>query len=1096
MLRGCGDLHQVVGYLGSGLAIGLVLGPTGAVWGQITPNGLGTAVQQDGNVINISGGKRAGRNLFHSFGQFNVRLNETANFLSNPSILNILGRINGGSVSQIEGTIRVSGGPSNLYLLNPSGIVFGPNARLDVPAAFVATTARAVQFGNGVFGMDTEDVSSLQGNPLALMNFGEGSIEVKGASLSAPGGIGLVSGRGGLLTEGARLETSGGLILIGKADGFVEIRSKDSLLGLEVRKEELRKATSIYQLPELLTGDGKLTVRDTYLGGGQVKVAGDQVDLVGSQVGATGDSSVYIDSSRDLRVSGSTLESGSGDVRLTGGQGIHLDTNSVVKTGKGRISIENFAGDKGITLDGLVFSEGGKIEFLGTDFVKVNQRVHNPDGVTHLAAREVHIQGVVDGTGQGSVVRLVGQDAVQVSDAGEIRGGSKGSEVLFDTKQLILGKDAVIETEGGAIKGRLLEIEGNGATIQTHGGDFVINEVFAAANSEFPDGLRINHLNIAVDEGTIRLRGKGFAGSSIGAVGVYIQDSQLSGKTIQIDGKGGSGTGGDFQGVFVEGSQLLGEIVDLKGEGGKQVRGFGDVRAQGIYLSQTELVGEGENSILQLSGKGSYDLAGTQVTAQGLLLNDSVIQGYRFGILEGTGGRELGGIAVEGQGVAFRDSQLLENGEVFVRGKGMRWTSSSSGFGQGVSLDSSEFFGNELVHIHGQGGENLKGLVLHGEGVVLDGVVLDDNKMVSLSGHGGKKVAGTMSYISGVVVSDSMLNDNQFVNVSGVGGIQENGRTFNRWGVIGVGSLDGKDNRYVLSQGLVVNDQGVFSLKAQSKEQPIQPQPYDGVREGPQGVVVDAQGVVVKNAQFVNSGRVIVKGEGGNSSKGVTQGVLLEDTQVSGAEMVMVNGRGGNGVQAQGVLLTNSELTADMISLDGQGGVRGGNTTGVFVEDSKLVSQRSLDVQGRATNDLSYDYFLNGSVEASALKLKGLSKHKAFLGGNVKATDITIDDTKGSNVVVGGSVESNNIFVNRAHFEDTPQASIQAKQLTVSGGGSVDVSRGHHQIEQIQHNKPVLGENLERSSSAGTSHLSDFSPKRMFLMNRSYVLSPRFRFYK
>jgi filamentous hemagglutinin family protein len=101
-----------------------------------------TLVTPNGNLYNISGGELSGNgeNLFHSFSQFGLNPEQTANFLSNPSILNILGRVTGGNASLINGLIQVSGGNSNLFLMNPAGIVFGSNAQLNVPASFTATT--------------------------------------------------------------------------------------------------------------------------------------------------------------------------------------------------------------------------------------------------------------------------------------------------------------------------------------------------------------------------------------------------------------------------------------------------------------------------------------------------------------------------------------------------------------------------------------------------------------------------------------------------------------------------------------------------------------------------------------------------------------------------------------------------------------------------------------------------------------------------------------------------------------------------------------------------------------------------------------------
>jgi filamentous hemagglutinin family protein len=97
-------------------------------------------------------GQTVGSNLFHSFGKFNLNANETAVFQSAPAIRNILSRVTGGSVSSIDGLIFTQSGAVNLYLINPAGIVFGPNARLDIGSStrgsFVATTLDAITFPN------------------------------------------------------------------------------------------------------------------------------------------------------------------------------------------------------------------------------------------------------------------------------------------------------------------------------------------------------------------------------------------------------------------------------------------------------------------------------------------------------------------------------------------------------------------------------------------------------------------------------------------------------------------------------------------------------------------------------------------------------------------------------------------------------------------------------------------------------------------------------------------------------------------------------------------------------------------------------------
>jgi len=136
------------------------------------PDGTGTIVNINGQTYNITGGSLSGdgANLFHSFSQFGLNANQIANFLSNPSIQNILGRVTGGNASIINGLIQVSGGNSNLYLINPAGIVFGNNASLNVPASFTATTATGVGFGNNWFNASgTNDYATLIGTPSSFI---------------------------------------------------------------------------------------------------------------------------------------------------------------------------------------------------------------------------------------------------------------------------------------------------------------------------------------------------------------------------------------------------------------------------------------------------------------------------------------------------------------------------------------------------------------------------------------------------------------------------------------------------------------------------------------------------------------------------------------------------------------------------------------------------------------------------------------------------------------------------------------------------------------------------------------------------------------
>jgi filamentous hemagglutinin family protein len=117
----------------------------------------------------INGGAIRGTNLFHSFQQFNVDPGRGVYFANPDNITNIFSRVTGSNVPNIFGRLGVLG-TANLFLLNPNGIIFGPNATLDLGGSFFSTTANSIKFSDG----REFSASNPEGAPLLTVNMPTG----------------------------------------------------------------------------------------------------------------------------------------------------------------------------------------------------------------------------------------------------------------------------------------------------------------------------------------------------------------------------------------------------------------------------------------------------------------------------------------------------------------------------------------------------------------------------------------------------------------------------------------------------------------------------------------------------------------------------------------------------------------------------------------------------------------------------------------------------------------------------------------------------------------------------------------------------------
>ncbi len=422
-----------------------------------------TQVTPNGTTFNIEGGTLSndGSNLFHTFTEFGLSAGEIANFMSNPQIQNILTRINGGNPSIINGLIQVTGGQSNLFLMNPSGILFGSGASLNVPGSFMATTADRI----GLSGSDslqwfdakqTNLYSSLVGNPSQFVfSMPESAAIVNAGNLGVGPNQNLILLGGSVVSTGT-LSAQGNLIVAAvPGQSLVRISQVGNLLSFEVDPDLLQSPVTgqlaprefrfnPQSLPELLAGGGGAHATGVELNSdGTVTLTGSGLSLEHGDVSnrAVQAQTAIVFATGNLTVAESQLET-TGNLHLQADNGVRFEDTPMnpveVKVGRNL----QIRGDRSVTLD-LLNHPDSQIQVQGNLRV-VSEGTVTLDGALHSGGNLMIFNTASQPTGfqsRNELALIAGGNVVfgnytggplRVDAVGEIAGGNISLTIAED----------------------------------------------------------------------------------------------------------------------------------------------------------------------------------------------------------------------------------------------------------------------------------------------------------------------------------------------------------------------------------------------------------------------------------------------------------------------------------------------------------------------------------------------------------------------------------------------------------------------------------------------------------------------------------------
>jgi filamentous hemagglutinin family protein len=543
----------------------------------------------------IDGGAIRGGNLFHSFGEFNVGEGRGVYFTNPVGIKNILSRVSGNNVSNIFGKLGVLGN-ANLFLINPNGIIFGPNARLDVNGSFLISTASSLKFNDGTefsavapqttplltvsvpiglqYGLNPGRIL-IQGNGQGLRETTKPVDTDFGLRVQPNQTLALVGGD--VVLEGATLKTSGGRIELGSVAGEGLVTLSPTNKGFSLDYSGMKNFGNIQLSQQTIVdasgeggGDVQVTGRRiTFTNGSQIQAntlgsqpggslsvtASESVELTGSRTLANGRKQGSLLSARTYGVgSGGSLSITTGKLSLQDGAQVTASTHSEGQGGQVTVTASDSVQVIGESEDGEIASSlratveskatgsGGNVNVEtkqlivqgGAEVTSANFGAGKAGNVT-IRAKEVRVIGTsakYGGQYPSSINAYVNQKAT-----------GSGGNVNIDTEQLFV-------EDGGQIGTGTFGI-GNAGNLNVHATDLV------KVSGRSKDNISGSKLGTRVDQGAI-----GNAGNlTIDTKRLIVQD----GGQIAAD-TSGKGSASNLSVAALESVELIGSGTNADGQ--------------------------------------------------------------------------------------------------------------------------------------------------------------------------------------------------------------------------------------------------------------------------------------------------------------------------------------------------------------------------------------------------------------------------------------------------------------------------------------------------------------------------------------------------